>query len=154
MGTPHALLAPEDGRRLWHLSREARRDGAKTKMTVSQAIGLCPALALLEPDPVFYDEQFAHLLRRLINVSPVIEPAELGRVYVGVDGLERLYGGPEEQLAVIVEAGGREGGKTDDYRLGYATGKFPAWVAATRARPGEALVVPKGDEAEFLATQP
>lgn len=164
--TPHALLAPEDSRRLWQLSRDARRQGAKTGMTVSQAIGLCPTLALLEPDPVYYDEQFAHLLKRLANVSPVVEPAELGRVFVGMDGLERLYGGAEEQLGVILDGitGSRDHGMSDpvipssrhplDVRLGYATGKFPAWVAATRARPGEAIVVPDGEEAEFLGSQP
>ena len=156
VASPHALLAPEDTRRLWHLSRDARRGGVKIGMTVSQAIGLCPTLALLEPDPVFYDEQFAHLLRRLGNVSPVVEPAELGRVFVGMDGLERLYGGAEEQLAVIVERadGAGAGGAGDSYRLGYGVGKFIAWVAATRSRPGEAIVVQEGDEASFLATQP
>lgn len=149
-GSPHAVLAPEDSRRLWHLSPEARQEGAKAGMTVSQAIGLCPALALIEPDPVSYDEQFAALLRRLGRVSPVVEPAELGRVFIGVEGFERLYGGPEDQLAVIVEAA--DAGRA--CRLGYATGKFPAWVAATRARPGEAIVIPDGEEAGFLASQP
>jgi len=33
------------------------------------------------------DEQFSALLLRLGGVSPVVEPAELGRAFVGVDGL-------------------------------------------------------------------
>jgi len=69
-------------------------------MTVSQAIGLCPALKLCEPDPVHYDERFSQLVAALGTVSPVVEPVELGRAFVGTDGLEGLYGGPEE----IVEA--------------------------------------------------
>jgi DNA polymerase-4 len=68
-------------------------------MTVSQAIGLCPTLVLVEPDPVYYDEQFTGLVAALGNVSPVVEPVELGRVFIGVDGLERLIGSPERQLA-------------------------------------------------------
>src|SRR5438445_652165 len=58
---PLALLAPDDTRRLWQVAPLARRAGVKPGMTVSQAIGLCPALKLCEPDPVHYDEQFAQL---------------------------------------------------------------------------------------------
>jgi hypothetical protein len=147
-------------------------------MTVSQAIGLCPVLALIEPDPVYYDEQFAQLLMRLENVSPVLEPVELGRVFVGVDGLEGLYGSPDEQLTAIAEAAaGRQGGRrasgsdgktesgladkvTDHltalppYRLGWGRGKFTAWVAATRAKPGVPVVVEDQERLEFLQAQP
>src|SRR5438445_8333278 len=97
---PGALLSPEDPRRLWQVSPLARHAGVKPGMTVSQAIGLCAALKLYEPDPVHYDEQFARLLAALAHVSPVVEPAELGLAYVGTDGLEGLYGTPER----IVEA--------------------------------------------------
>ncbi|HEU5260673.1 MAG TPA: hypothetical protein VFU41_04510, partial [Gemmatimonadales bacterium] len=99
---PGALLAPDGTRRLWQVSPLARNAGVKAGMTVSQAIGLCPALRLCEPDPVFYDEQFARLLSALTQVSPVIEPAELGRAYVGTDGLEGLYGAPEKIVAEIL----------------------------------------------------
>jgi DNA polymerase-4 len=88
--TPTALLSPDDTRRVWQVSPFARRAGVRTGMTVSQAIGLCPSLTLCEPDPVYYDEQFSRLLLALGEASPVIEPAELGRVFVGVDGLEGL----------------------------------------------------------------
>src|SRR6266702_3176853 len=101
---PGALLSPEDPRRLWQVSPLARRAGVKPGLTVSQAIGLCPALRLCEPDPVHYDEQFTRLLTALRDVSPVIEAAELGRVFVGTDGLERLYGAPENQVAEIKTA--------------------------------------------------
>src|SRR5256712_11371275 len=92
---PAALLAPDIARRLWQVSPLGRHAGVKPGMTVSQAIGLCPSLRLCEPDPVYYDEQFARLLAALSAVSPVVEPAELGRADVGNDGLEGLEGGPE-----------------------------------------------------------
>src|SRR5438309_10502103 len=98
---PCALLAPDSTRRLWQVSPLARRAGAKPGMTVSQAIGLCPALRLCEPDPVHYDEQFAQLLAALHEVSPVVEPVELGRAYVGTDGLEKLYGSPQQIVKEI-----------------------------------------------------
>ncbi|HXQ28498.1 MAG TPA: hypothetical protein VN848_04450 [Gemmatimonadales bacterium] len=148
---PVALLDP-DGRRVWQISPVARRIGVRPGLTISQAIGLCPTLRLCEPDPVHYDAAFARLLAALNNVSPVVEAAELGRAFVGVDGLGRLYGGPKEQLAALRAAlaevpGGHE-------RLGWGMGKFVSWVAATRAEPGAAVIVPRGSEAAFLARQP
>ena len=192
-GKPIALLSSEDTRRLWQISPRARHVGVKTGMTVSQAIGLCPALTLLEADPVHYDELFSRLLLKLSDVSPVVEPVELGRVYVGVDGLERLIGEPEEVLGVIDGAlraawmgddergsrgqrrrwgkgrqqGAARGSKGQDYRLtaippakrgvvwrmGWARGKFPSWVAATRAKPGEPVIISDDRLNEFLETQ-
>ena len=100
---PVAVLSAEDTRRLWQVSPRAKQAGVKPGMTVSQSIGLCATLALLEADPVHYDEAFSRIVLALSNVSPVVEPAELGRIYVGVDGLEKLIGEPEKVLAVIDE---------------------------------------------------
>ncbi len=212
-----ALLSPEDSRRIWQVGPLARHSGVRPGMTVSQAVGLCPSLAVWEPDPVYYDEQFSQLVKALGDVSPAIEPAELGRVFVGVDGLEGLYGTPEEQVRAIraalgMEAGGEvqrcrgaemqitlppctsaslppggvagkgqatavppyrrtaggDGEKGEPSvgpparpsawagvaRLGWAKGKFAAWVAATKARPGESFIVTDETRAEFLASQP
>ena len=166
---PVALLSPEAGRRVWEVSPLARRAGVKPGMTVSQAIGLCPALKLCEPDPVHYDEQFSRLVAALTTVSPVVEPAELGRVYVGTDGLEGLYGEPKRIVDEIqcgirnAECGICERTTRLDsafriphsaFRVGWARGKFVSWVAATRAKPGDAVIVPVGKEAKFLAAQP
>ena len=144
-----ALLAPDTTRKLWQVSPHARHTGVKPGMTVSQAIGLCPTLRLIEPDPVHYDEQFARLLSALTAVSPVVEPADLGLAYVGTDGLEGIYGSPEK----IVEAISRTM-EASSFRLGWGAGKFTAWVAASRAKRSEAIVVPIGEEQKFLASQP
>lgn len=170
-GQPVALLSPDDSRRVWQVSPLARRAGVKRGMTVSQAIGACPALRLCEADPVHYDERFSHLLAALGEVSPVIEPAELGRAFVGMDGLEGLYGGPERQIEIVMhtvrgaqyavadgdgqtDAPAHPALRTHEVRVGFGKGKFVALVAATRAKPGEAVVVPPGREVAFLADQP
>jgi nucleotidyltransferase/DNA polymerase involved in DNA repair len=154
---PTALLAPEDTRRIWQTSPLARRQGVQPGLTVSQAIGLCPTLALIEPDPVFYDERFATLLLRLEDVSPVVEPAELGRAYVGVDGFEGLYGAPKRVIEIIEQAAaaGQRGSEAAvKSRLGWARGKFTAWVAATRAMPGSPIIVSDEGRLGFLRSQP
>ncbi len=149
---PAALLAPDTTRKLWQVSPLARHVGVQPGMTVSQAIGLCPSLRLIEPDPVHYDEQFASLLAALGEVSPVVESAELGLVYVGVDGLEGIYGSSETIIAAIHRSVRPSDRPT--VRLGWGMGKFTAWVAASRAKPSEAIVVPVGEEQSFLASQP
>src|SRR3989475_12071009 len=149
---PTALLAPDTTRKLWQVSSLARHAGVKPGMTVSQAIGICSSLRLIEPDPVHYAERFATLLPALNEVSPVVESAELGLVYLGTDGLEGIFGAPEQIVAAIRRTVGRSDGRT--VRLGYGLGKFVAWVAATRSKPDEAIIVPVGCEKAFLASQP
>ena len=156
-GFPSALLAPDTTRKLWQVSPLARRTGVKPGMTVSQAIGLCPTLRLLEPDPVHYDEQFAKLLSALTEVSPVVEQAELGLAYVGTDGLEGIYGSAEKIVETIkgtLECWNVGMSEASSFRLGWGVGKFIAWVAASRAKRSEAIVVPIGEEQKFLASQP
>jgi len=151
-GFPTALLAPDTTRKLWQVSSQARHTGVKPGMTVSQAIGICPTLRLIEPDPVHYDEQFATMLSALTEVSPVVEAGELGLVYVGVDGLQGIYGSAEKIVQALRQAVRPSDRQT--VRLGWGVGKFTAWVAASRARPSEAVVVPLGHERDFLASQP
>src|SRR2546426_809213 len=165
---PGALLAPDASRRVvWSVWPLARHAGVRPGMSVSRAIGLCPALRLCEPDPVHYDERFARLLAALARVSPGVEPAERGLAYVGMDGLEGLYGGPEQIVEAIrlriAECGLRNGNASAEsavhnplsaIRVGWGKGKFVAWVAATRAKPGGACIVHPGEEGKFLASQP
>src|SRR5467141_164427 len=163
---PTALLAPDTTRKLWQISPLARHAGVKPGMTVSQAIGLCPTLRLIEPDPVHYDDCFARVLAALNEISPVIESGELGLAYVGIDGLEGIFGAPGKIIDAIRgmmerwNDGMSEAGSpvhrsiVPSFRLGFGLGKFIAWVAASRAKPGEAIVVPLGEEQRFLAAQP
>src|SRR6266850_715024 len=163
---PTALLAPDTTRKLWQVSSLARHAGVKPGMTVSQAIGLCPTLRLIESDPVHYDDCFARLLAALNEISPVIESGELGLAYVGTDGLEGIFGAPGKIIDAIRgmmerwNDGMSEAGSpvhrsiVPSFRLGFGLGKFIAWVAASRAKPGEAIVVPLGEEQKFLASQP
>jgi DNA polymerase-4/protein ImuB len=146
---PAALLAPDTTRKLWQVSALARHAGVKPGMTVSQAIGLCPTLRLIEPDPVHYDERFACLLAALNEISPVIESGELGLAYVGTDGLEGIFGAPGKIIEAI-----KRMLEASSVRLGWGVGKFTAWVAASRAKPGEAIIVAPGEEQKFLASQP
>ena len=82
----------------------------------------------------------------------------------GVDGLERLYGPPERQIAGLrarLEA--LSPWLASSARIGYAPGKFAAWVAArsaglaesaSSARPAAIACAASTDLAAFLGPQP
>lgn len=126
-------------------------------MTLGQGIGLAPTLLVLEPDPVHYLEQSARLVQALQRVSPVIEAAGEGLVFVGMDGLAPLYGPPHRQLRVVRRAAARafpELADVAEVRLGWAVGKFTAWVAANAALPDEPMIVGEGEERAFLGLHP
>lgn len=156
--TSVALLAPGEGsrRRIRQVSERAHRAGVRSGQLVSRAVGLCPSLTLLEPDPAHYDAARDEMVETLTEVSPVVEPAGRGRVFLGMDGLGRLYGSPERQAERALRALFRVFPKplVAATRAGWAPGKFGAWVAAVRARPGEPMVVPEDGLRRFLAERP
>ncbi|MYH09172.1 MAG: hypothetical protein F4143_03285 [Gemmatimonadales bacterium] len=165
---PLALPTVGDRRRIEMGCALAASFGVEPGMIVSQAIALCPSLVLCEPDPDFHDAARDRIAEVLRDWSPVVERSvDRGRFFVGVDGLERLYGPPERQIAGLrarLEA--LSPWLAASARIGYAPGKFAAWVAARAAgsarapgaagagRPGAAVCVAPADLAAFLAPQP
>ena len=153
-----ALLATEGGTRrtVWQVSERAAEAGVQPGQLVSQAISLCPALTLLEPDPAHYDAAQDTLLEVLAELTPVVEPAGRGRVFLGMDGLTRLYGSPQNQVLRVLRTLFRvlPAPLVAATRAGLAPGKFGAWVAAVGARPGDPVIVPEGALRAFLASRP
>lgn len=153
-----ALLAPGEStrRQVWQVSERAAESGVRPGMLVSQAVGLCASLTLLEPDPAHYDAATAGILEALEALSPVVEPAGRGRVFLGMDGLGRLYGSPHRQVARALETLFQviPPALVATTRAGMAPGKFGAWVTAAGARPGVPTVVAEGELAAFLASRP
>ena len=156
--TSVALLATEGGTRrtVWQVSERAAEAGVRPGQLVSQAISLCPALTLLEPDPAHYDVVQDTLLEVLAELTPVVEPAGRGRVFLGMDGLARLYGSPPNQVLRVLRTLFRvlPAPLVAATRAGLAPGKFGAWVAAAGARPGDPMIVPEGALRAFLASRP
>ena len=151
------LSAGENTRRtVWQVSERAAIAGVRPGQLISQAIALCPSLTLLEPDPAHYDTAQEELLETLSNLSPIVEPAGRGRVFVGMDGLGRLYGSPTRQidrvLGALLTIFPRP--LVAAMRMGWAPGKFGAWVAAAGAGPGQPVVVRDEELLSFLGPCP
>jgi nucleotidyltransferase/DNA polymerase involved in DNA repair len=157
--TSVALLSSGEGvrRSVWQVSERAHEAGVRTGQLISQAVSLCPSLTLLEPDPAHYDAAVDAMLEALADNTPVVEPAgERGKVFLGMDGLGRLYGSPPNQVRHMLRALFRvfPAPLVAATRAGMAPGTFGAWVAAVRSRPGEPVVVDDEGLADFLAGCP
>ena len=108
-------------------------------MPLQKALARCRDAVLLEADQARYQTSFDELLDALEQRSPVVEPAGLGRVHIGLDGLASMYGGEARLITNLLST------VPQDFqpRIGVATAKFGAYVAALRARPGGALKAPQ-----------
>ena len=123
--------------------------GVTTGMTLEQAMSCQAGVSVLEADEAAYRRVFHRMLTGLQGVSDRVEDAGLGNAYVGLSGLEAMYGGEVPLVTALLNA------VQEDLapRAGVADGKFPAFVAARTGRPLEAAWVP-GDAAGFLAPHP
>jgi DNA polymerase-4/protein ImuB len=112
--------------------------GVAVGMPLPEALSRCSGAVLLEADLSRYQAAFEHLLDSLERVSPLVEGADLGLAYVGLDGLGELYGGEEALLAALGRA-------VAPYQAGTGIGeaKFTAYLAARSSEPDGVQKVPR-----------
>lgn len=148
-GRPLALV---DGRRtrVLHATAEAQRYGVRPGQTLREAAALCPALVVLEERPARGARAAEALVEGAYAVSPLVEEASPGEVYVGLDGLDGLYPRPGMVERALLDAVP----EALQPRLGIAETRFTAYVAARCASPGESLRIPPDEAAGFLADKP
>ena len=147
-----AALGPEPGSQpiIGEPSAAAEAAGVRAGMRLTEALALCPGLALLPPDPIAVEAAGETLLQRLEAIGAAVEPVAPGCALFAVGPIERLHGGLQGVLrraAAVVPAALRP-------RLGAAPGRFPALAAARRARPGRPLVLRPDGVREALAPLP
>ena len=74
------------------LSLEARKEGVKKGMTLSEAVKQCPALTIVPPNPGLTERAVQALTTVAARYTPLLEPSRPGHVYLDVTGTERLWG--------------------------------------------------------------
>ena len=128
--------------------------GVAAGMVVEEALSRQADGIVLEADEAAYRREFHRMLVSLQGVSDRVEggmlrQAQQGTAYVGLDGLEALYGGEARLVTTLLN------GVPQDLapRVGVGDAKFPAYVAARASQPLGATKVPT-DAAGFLASQP
>jgi protein ImuB len=133
-------------------SAEARAEGVRRGLRRREAEARCPGLASLPPDPAGESRAFEAVARALEVLTPRLALERPGLIFLPTRGPSRYFGGDaalgERALAEVAGAG------FEGTQVGVADGAFAAQLAARRAAAGDALVVPPGDSAAFLAPFP
>jgi DNA polymerase-4/protein ImuB len=148
-GRPLVLGGAPGERKVVQLcSPEAEAAGVWPGLPLREVVPLCPEAVVLQPDPVRTAGVLESVVAQLQQVSPLVEPADDGYLFLDLRGLQTLYGGDfarlEDAIRGAVPALLRP-------RLGFGGGKFAAAVAARQADPGAARIVPTAQTSTFLA---
>ena len=127
------------------LDASPKAKGVVPGMPLQEAMSRCKAATLIEGDEAYYLAVFERIIQSLVQRSPLVERSGLGCAYVGVHGLEPIYGDEAGVMAALLKAVPSE----YDARIGLAGTKFPAYVAAVTGGEGQVTRVPE-DVAGFL----
>ena len=144
VGQP-VIIAQVNGSSQVVLDSSPQAKGVVTGMSLQEALSRAKDATLLEADDSYYETTFDDLIHALSQCSDRVENADLGCAYVGLDGLESMYGGEARLITTLLDAVPGE----FNPRVGVADGKFPAYVAAVSSLGGQATRVP-ADVAGFL----
>ena len=127
-------------------SDEAVSLGVTAGMPLSYALARCPDAVLMQADTAYYSDTSDRLADSLAVRCPKVEIDGKGRFYAGLDGLSDFYGCEPRLVASLLQA--MPPGFNP--RIGVASAKFPAYVAAATAPDGRAARASL-DTAAFLS---
>ncbi|MDQ6709701.1 MAG: DNA polymerase IV [Candidatus Dormibacteraeota bacterium] len=133
-------------------SYEARPFGVRSAMPLSRARRLCPTAIFVPCDFKAYRDASRSVFDILDHYAPVIEPMSLDEAYLDVTGQEALMGPPARVATRLRDQVRRECGL--DISIGVATSKLVAKVASDLRKPRGLVIVPPGEEADFLKGLP
>jgi DNA polymerase IV len=138
-------------------SYAARQFGVRSAMPMAQAVRLCPNLIVVRPNYPAYRTTSQQVMERLHALTPLVEQISIDEAFLDVTAL----GEPGEAIAALLQATIR-----DDLALscslGVAANKLVAKIATDVGKsmvrsgqmPQAICVVPRGEEATFLAPLP
>ena len=78
--------------------------GVTSGMPLQEALSYCKGAILVQADVPYYRAMFDRVVTALGQRSPLVEKSESGCVYVGLDGLEMMYGGESNLTAALFRA--------------------------------------------------
>lgn len=133
-------------------SYEAKACGVRTAMGGAQARRLCPHAAVVPPRMEAYMRASDAVFEVFRDTTPLVEPISVDEAFLDVGGLLRVSGTPV-QIAAQLRTDVRERVGLP-ITVGVARTKFLAKVASQEAKPDGLLVVPPGQELEFLHPLP
>ncbi|WP_221584252.1 DNA polymerase Y family protein [Microbacterium sp. G2-8] len=146
------LAVVHDGR-VVACSASARAEGVRRGQRRRDAQGTCSRLRVLSADEGRDERAFHHVLTRLEELAPGVEPLRPGVAALRARGPARFYRGEHPAAEALLRALRED--DIADARAGVADGLFTAEQAARTATSVDAVrIVPRGEAAAFLAPLP
>jgi len=133
-------------------SYEARAFGVRSAMPLRTAGALCPMGVFLPVDGRKYSAVSRQVMLILRRFTPLVEPISIDEAFLDVAGTEALFGEAPAAAATIRRTIVEEVRLTAS--VGVATTKLVAKIASDLRKPDGLVVVPAGEEADFLAPLP
>ncbi len=133
-------------------SSEARAGGVRRGLRKREAEARCPGLVTRPTDPAAEGRAFEALAAAVETLAPKLALERPGLLFVPTRGPSRYHGGDAALAARLGAEAGAAG--VPEVRVGVADGTFAARLAARRAVPDEAVVVPPQGSPAFLAPWP
>ncbi|MFZ0215064.1 MAG: DNA polymerase Y family protein, partial [Candidatus Dormiibacterota bacterium] len=149
LGGQPAVVGGDDGR-VRCASPAAQAYGIRPEQTLSDAIGRCPTVAVLEDRPARDEAVWREIVEALELVAFTVEVRAPGEVYVDLQELLTCYRSVEGAIdALLHTAPSRL-----EPRVGVGRSRFVALLAANQAASGRGFVVGERGLSRFLSEQP
>ena len=130
-------------------SYEARKYGIRSAMPLRTAGALCPHGIFVPVDGRKYGEVSRQVMSVLRRFSPLVEQLSIDEAFLDLTGTEALFGTGEEAAQALKRAVHDETELT--VSVGVASNRLVAKIASDLRKPDGLVVVPRGEEAAFLA---
>ena len=132
-------------------SYEARAFGVRSAMPMATAVRQCPQGIVVRPRFERYREVSGQVMEVFRSITQIIEPQSLDEAYLDIT---EVAGAAGDRLPLAIAMDVKERVRQEiglTISVGLGTGKCVAKIASDLQKPDGLVVVPVGQEAEFLA---
>jgi len=131
----------------------ARTSGVRSAMPMFKARALCPDAVVLKPNMAKYVEVGREVRRRMLSLTPLVEPLSIDEAFLDLSGTERLHhGSPALTLARFARDVEAEIGISASVGLSYC--KFLAKLASDMDKPRGFTIIGRAEAKGLLAPLP
>lgn len=128
-------------------SYEARAKGVKSAMPTVQALRLCPELIMVSGNYRRYEEYSQKMFSYLYDYTPHVEIGSIDEGYADFTPQTKL---PAAEIAKKIQQAIHQTLKIT-VSVGLSTNKLVSQIASKKNKPGGFVIVPPGEEKDFLA---
>jgi DNA polymerase IV len=131
----------------------ARTFGVRSAMPMFKALAACPDAVVIKPDMEKYRRVGHEVRRRMLELTPLVEPLSIDEAFLDLSGTEALHGRPPcEVLAEFARSIERDIGIT--VSVGLSHNKFLAKLASDLDKPRGYSIIGRAETLDFLAPLP